>query len=302
MKNERRRAIALGFFDGVHIGHAALLTKVKERAAQLQLDSAVLSFDVHPDTLVFGKEVPLINSAPEREEIIRRLFGIEEVIFLHFNRTLMKMPWEEFIRSAVDELNIAAVVVGHDFSFGYRGEGTPERLRSWCEKEGIACDVIPAVCLDGELVSSTAIREMIASGDMDRARRFLGHPYSLSDVVRSGFHLGRKLGSPTINMRFASGVVIPKHGVYATEVYLDDGTAYRAVTNVGVRPTVSEGETVSVESHLLDFVGDLYGHHARVEFRHFQREEQRFDSYSDLSQQIILDREETRRWFAENSI
>ncbi len=298
MKNKKRRAIALGFFDGVHLGHAALMNKVKERAAELRLDPAVLSFDVHPDTIVFGKEVPLINSAQEREEIIERLFGIREVIFLHFNRTMMRMPWQEFIRSAADELNIGAVVVGHDFTFGYHGEGTPERLCEWCAEKGIACDVIPAVTIDGKVISSTVIREMIVAGDMEQANRFLGHPYSLSDVVRSGFHLGRKLGSPTINMYYPSGVAVPKHGVYATTVWLDDGSVFNAVTNVGVRPTISEGEKVSVESHLLDFDGDLYGRHARVEFLHFQREEKKFASVAELSGQILQDTEETRAWFA----
>ena len=146
--DQGKRAVALGFFDGVHRGHAALLERVKQRASELQAEATVLTFDVHPDTLVFGKEVPLINSAPEREEIIRRLYGIEHTVFLHFNRSMMTMPWQEFLSSAVDELKIAAVVVGHDFSFGYRGEGKPDRLKAWCGERGISCDVIPAVCVD----------------------------------------------------------------------------------------------------------------------------------------------------------
>ena len=298
--SENCRAVALGFFDGVHRGHAALLERVKERAAQRGALPAVLTFDVHPDTLVFGKEVPLINSAPEREEIIRRIYGIDTTIFLHFNRRMMQMPWQEFIASAVDELEIRAVVVGHDFSFGHRGEGTPERLLTWCKEKGICCDVIPAVRIDGRVVSSTEIRLLIAEGRIEEANRLLGHPHTLSDVIHSGFHLGAKLGSPTINMAFPAGVVIPKHGVYAARVWLDDGSSYQAVTNIGVRPTVSEGERVSVESHLLDFSGNLYGRHARVEFMHFQREERKFDSMETLSEQIRLDTEETRAWFREN--
>ena len=298
--SENCRAVALGFFDGVHRGHAALLERVKERAAQTGALPAVLTFDVHPDTLVFGKEIPLINSAPEREEIIRRLYGIDTTIFLHFNRRMMQMPWQDFVASAVDELEIRAVVVGHDFSFGHRGEGTPERLLAWCEEKGISCDVIPAVRIDGRVASSTEIRLLIAGGQIEEANRLLGHPHTLSDVIHSGFHLGAKLGSPTINMAFPAGVVIPKHGVYAARVWLDDGSSYHAVTNIGVRPTVSEGERVSVESHLLDFSGNLYGRHARVEFMHFQREEKKFDSMETLSEQIRLDTEETRAWFREN--
>ena len=250
--DQGKRAVALGFFDGVHRGHAALLECVKQRASELQAEATVLTFDVHPDTLVFGKEVPLINSAPEREEIIRRLYGIEHTVFLHFNRSMMTMPWQDFLSSAVDELKIAAVVVGHDFSFGYRGEGKPDRLQAWCRERGIACDVIPAVCVDGRVVSSTEIRRLIADGAIEEANRLLGHPHTLSDVV-------------------------------------------------GVRPTVSEGERVSVESHLLDFQGNLYGRHARVEFCHFQRAEHRFESMDELSEQIRLDTLAARAWFTEQA-
>lgn len=292
-----RRAVALGFFDGVHIGHAALLERVKERARETESLPTVLTFDIHPDTLVFNKEVPLINSAPEREEIIRRVYGIDSTIFLHFNRTLMQMPWQEFMASAVEELSIAAVVVGHDFSFGHRGEGTPERLQAWCLDRGISCDVIPAVRLDGRVVSSTEIRFLISSGQIEEANRLLGHPHTLSDVIHSGYHLGAKLGSPTINMAFPEGVVIPRHGVYAARVFLDDGTDYIAVTNVGVRPTVSDTGRISVESHLLNFDGNLYGRHARVEFCHFQRPERKFESVEDLSAQIRRDAEDTAAWF-----
>ena len=299
--SEVRRAVALGFFDGVHCGHAALLRRAKERAAETGAAPAVMTFDVHPDTLVFGKEVPLINSAPEREEIIRRVYGIETTIFLHFNRRMMKMPWEEFIASAVSELGIVAVVVGHDFCFGHRGEGTPERLRAWCAERGILCDVIPAVKIDGRVVSSTEIRTLIAEGKIEEANRLLGHPHTLSDVIHAGYHLGTKLGSPTINMAFPDGVVIPKHGVYAARVWLDERTSYAAVTNIGVRPTVSDMERVSVESHLLDFSGNLYGRHARVEFLHFQREERRFDSVEALSEQIRRDTAETEAWFREEN-
>ncbi|MBQ9664064.1 MAG: bifunctional riboflavin kinase/FAD synthetase [Oscillospiraceae bacterium] len=298
--SELRRAVALGFFDGVHLGHAALLERVKERAAEKNAEPTVMTFDVHPDTLVFGKEVLLINSAPEREEIIRRVYGIDTTIFLHFNRSMMQMPWQEFISSAVEELGIVSVVVGHDFSFGYRGEGKPERLKAWCEERGISCDIIPAVKLDGRVVSSTEIRVLIADGKIEEANRLLGHPHTLSDVIHSGYHLGTKLGSPTINMAFPAGVLIPRHGVYAAKVWLDDDTSYEAVTNVGVRPTVSEGERVSVESHLLDFSGNLYGRHARVEFMHFQRPEARFESVEELSEQIRRDTEETRAWFRQH--
>ena len=130
---EIKRAIALGFFDGVHIGHAALLERTKQRAQEIDAVPSVLSFDVHPDTLVFGTAVPLINSAIGREDIIRRQFGISNVVFLHFNRTMMKMEWTDFIESLIRELNIGWIVVGHDFCFGYKGLGTAERLRDYAK-------------------------------------------------------------------------------------------------------------------------------------------------------------------------
>ena len=295
---EIQRAIALGFFDGVHIGHAALLNRTKERAAQIGAVPSVLSFDVHPDTLVFGKSVPLINSAIGREDIIRRQFGIDNVVFLHFNRHMMQMDWVAFIEALIRELNIGWIVVGHDFCFGYRGQGTAERLKAYCEEHGLGCDIIPPVMLDGQIVSSTHIRELIENGEMEEAARWLGHPHTLSDTVHSGYHLGQKLGAPTINMYFPDGVLIPRRGVYATRVYLENGGSYIAVTNVGVRPTVSDSERVSVESHLLDYSGNLYGRQARLEFYTFLRPETRFADTAALGEQIGRDAQAARDYFA----
>jgi len=295
---ETKRVLALGFFDGVHIGHAALLNKTKERAAALGAMPSVLSFDVHPDTLVRGGEVPLINSAIGREDIIRRCFGIENVVFIHFDRRVMHMPWQEFADHLIDELHVAWMVVGHDFCCGYRGEGTAQRLKDYCESRGLGCDIIEPVMLDGTLVSSTHIRELIAAGNIREANRFLGHPHSLCDTVHSGYHLGTRMGTPTINMFFPSGVLVPRHGVYAARVFIEDGQSYIAVTNVGVRPTVSDEDKVSVESYLLDYEGNLYGRQARVEFYEFLRPEQRFDSVEALGEQIHRDADNARAFFA----
>lgn len=297
---DKKRAIALGFFDGVHIGHATLLNKTKERAAEINAMPSVLSFDVHPDNLVFGHDVPLINDAIGRENIIRRNFGIDNVVFIHFNQHVMRMPWQEFADSIISELNIGWMVVGHDFCFGYKGEGTAERLKAYCEERGIGCDIIPAVKLDGRIISSTYIRELITDGNIAEANRFLGHPHTLTDTVRSGYHLGRKLGTPTINMYFPEGVLVPKYGVYAAKVYIEDGSSHIAVTNIGVRPTVSDEGKVSVESHLLDYSGNLYGRQARVEFYEFLRGEQKFENFEELSMQIRLDAENARRYFDKN--
>ena len=294
---EIKRVVAIGFFDGVHIGHAALLEKTKQRARESGAIPSVVSFDIHPDNLVFGTEVKLINSALGREDLIRRLYGIDNVVFLHFNRRLMTMPWEEFIRSLQAELNISHIIVGHDFCFGYRGEGTAEKLREYCAAHGLGCDVIPAVRLDGRTVSSTYIRTLLENGEMEQARRYLGHPHILTDTVHSGYHLGARLDAPTINMVFPEGVLVPRHGVYASRVCLEDGESYCAVTNIGVRPTVGSGNRLSVESHLLDYCGNLYGRQARVEFYAFLRPEEKFADYEALSAQIVRDAAAAREYF-----
>jgi len=296
--SEVKRAIALGFFDGVHIGHGALLNKTKERAAQIGAIPSVLSFDVHPDNLVFGVKVPLINSAAGRKEIIRRCYGIDNVVFIHFNKHTMQMPWEEFAENIIEKLNIGWIVCGHDFTFGYKGQGKAHKLKEYCEQRGIGCDIISAVNLDGLTVSSTHIRTLVAEGNMEEARRFLGHPHCLVDTVHSGYHLGTKMGTPTINMRFPEGVITPRHGVYAAKVYLEDGSSHVAVTNIGVRPTVSDENIVSVESHLLDYSGNLYGSQARVEFYSFIRPEMKFSDFHELGEQIKSDAETARAYFA----
>lgn len=295
---ETKRVIALGFFDGVHLGHAALMEMTRRRAEERDVVPAVLTFDTHPDTLVKGVEVPLINSPEGRAEIIRRVYGIDSVIFIHFNRTVMCMPWQDFMRSLVEELHAVHVVVGYDFSFGYKGQGTPLRLAAYCSEHGLGCDIISAVRIDGEVVSSTRIRELIAAGNMEEANRLLGHPHCLVDTVHYGFQLGAKLGTPTINMRFGPGVLVPRHGVYAAKVFLDDGTERMAVTNVGVRPTVSGGNSVSVESFILDYDGDLYDHKVRVEFHHFIRPEKKFAGTDELREQILRDAQTTREFFS----
>lgn len=297
--SKKQCVLALGFFDGVHLGHAALLRRTVERAAQLGVAPAVMTFDTHPDTLVQGKPVPLINSAPDRAFLIRQLFGIDMVEFFHFTEETMRMPWESFLDSIRTELGVVHFVVGYDFRFGWKGEGNGTRLQEYCTRHGLSCDIIGQVTLDGVTVSSTHIRRLLADGDMTEARRFMGHPHILSDLVRQGHRLGRRLGAPTVNMQVAPGVLIPRHGVYASRIRTLDGD-YIAVTNVGVRPTVSDDTTVTVESHLLDFSGNLYGRLLCLEFYDYLRPEQRFDSKEALAAQIAADGQRARRIMEEH--
>ena len=295
--SSKKRAMALGFFDGVHIGHAALMNMTKKRAQEIGAIPSVLTFDVHPDTLVFGREVPLINSSIGRENIIRNRFGIDNVVFIHFNQRVMHMDWRDFIEELIRELNISWLVVGHDFCFGYKGLGTAERLKEYCDDKGVGCDIIEPVVKDGQVVSSTLIREFIQNGEIEKANEYLGHPHMLTDTVRSGYHLGASMGTPTINMKFPEGVLIPRRGVYAAKVYLEDGSEHISVTNVGVRPTFSDSDVVSVESFILNFDGNLYDRQARVEFYSFIRDERKFASAEELKSQIALDAEAVRRYF-----
>lgn len=291
------RVIALGFFDGIHLGHAELIRATKKRAEEFGVKPSVLSFDVHPDTVVFKKKVSLINSAKERESIIKRQFDIDEVLIIHFNETIMHMPWDEFAKNMIDEFGAVWFVVGDDFTFGDKGQGNAKKLKEYCEARNLGCDIISPVKKEDIVVSSTYIRSLIENGEMGRAREFLGHPHFTEDIVRSGYHLGRELGAPTINLHIAEDVIVPKFGVYATKVYIDETSEYLAVTNVGVRPTVSDSNVVSVESHIIDFSGNLYGHEARVEYYDFLRPEQKFDNFEMLMNQIHKDTENTIMYF-----
>ncbi|MCI6647216.1 MAG: riboflavin biosynthesis protein RibF [Oscillospiraceae bacterium] len=292
-----RRVVALGFFDGVHLGHGVLLDLTRRRAEELGAVPSAISFDVHPDTLVRGETVPLITNHAGREELMRRLYGIQDVLLIHFNYGTMHMPWEQFLDQMVTEFGAVHFVVGHDFRFGDRGQGDGEHIRQYCEAHGLSCDIVAPVYLNGEIVSSTLIRKLLMDGEMERANAFLGHPYELTDVVRHGFRLGSKMGTPTVNMRIDREMLVPRHGVYATRVYLEDGREFPGVTNIGVRPTVSGGDSLSVETFILDFSGDLYESRIRVTFHHFIRPEQKFPDVEALKQQILHDAETSRQYF-----
>ena len=297
--NKERRVIALGFFDGVHLGHGALLQRVAEVAHEMDAVPSAVTFDTHPDHLVRGEDVALINSAADRAELIRNTYGIRDVIIAHFDERMMKMPWEDFITEyLIKEHGAVHLVAGHDFHFGYMGRGNPERLQNKCAELGIGCDIINKVEKDGITISSTYIRSLIKQGEMERAAEFLGHPHILTDTVSHGKKLGSTLGFPTVNLRFQPGVIVPSHGVYATEVILPDGSVYPAVTNVGVRPTVDRNGDVTVESWLLNgFSGDLYGQRVQVEFYRKLRGEKRFNTVEQLREEVDRNARQTLEYF-----
>ncbi len=298
-----RRVIALGFFDGVHLGHAALLKAAAELAAQYKVTPAVISFDTPPEKTIDGQPVPMINSPLDRADIMRRLFGIDDLIFLHFDDELRHMPWDRFVEWLKTDFGAVCLVAGYDFRFGFKGAGNAELLNRKCAELGIGCHIVPPVLFDGEPISSTRIRALLLDGQCRKAVALLGHRHFLTDAVRSGYRFGRTLGTPTINMRFEDGVLVPRHGVYIAEAHiLQSGQCFPAVTNIGVRPTVGGETAVSVESHLLGFDGNLYGRRIRVELYRFLRDEIKFDRIEQLRDQIRSDAAETLAFFNQNPI
>ena len=296
MKHDR--VIALGFFDGVHLGHAALLRLTRRRADEMGIPAAVLTFDTHPDTLVYHQPVPLINTLEDRTYLLKEKFSMDEVILAHFDRAMMEMPWEAFVEDyLLGELGAKHVVCGHDFSFGYRGQGTPDKLRRLCAQRGVGVNVVDKVSLGGITVSSTHIRQLIRQGDMEAAAQMLGHRHFLSGEVLHGKELGRRLGFPTANLALPEGLIAPAYGVYATLVTLPDGSAHPAVTNVGVRPTVHDQLGRLVEAWILDCTAELYGETIRVEFFTRIRGEKKFDSLEALREEVLRNADETRIYF-----
>ena len=295
---KQRRVIALGFFDGVHLGHGALLRAVKEAADRLDARPCAFTFDKSPTAVITGQSVPLLSTVEDRVRLMRRHYGIEEVVVAPFD-AMQRMDWEDFVRRYLaEDLGVVHVVAGHDFHFGYMGKGNPDRLREKCRELGMGCDIIEKVEQDGITISSTYIRTLVAQGEMERAAQFLGHPHSLTQTVTHGKGIGHSaLGFPTVNLRVPEGVIVPAFGVYATRVWFD-GQSRAAVTNVGVRPTVQDNDgRVTVEGFILDFDGDLYSHQVRMEFCKRLRGEQKFPTMQALSDEIKRNAEQTREYF-----
>ena len=287
-----RRVIALGFFDGVHIGHGALLKKTCERATELGAIPAAMSFDTHPDTLVFGTPTELLNTLDERKHLMQSLYGIEDVIFCHFDKAMMNMDWEAFVEDyLVRELHACHLVCGHDYHFGARGFGNAERLTEKCRALGLGCDVIGEVKLDGVTVSSTYLRRLLKEGRMEETVRFLGHGHIISGIVQHGDSRGHTLGLPTANLALDASLLVPAFGVYGGWADAGELGRYPTAVNLGVHPTVHELPRPVAEASLLGFEGDLYGKFLRLELLFQVRPEQRFSSLPELTAQIARDQQ-----------
>lgn len=284
---------ALGFFDGVHLGHQALLDTCVRLAAELGAQSAAITFTAHPQSLFTDTPPKLLTTHETRVALLRR-FGMAQVCSYPVTREVMGTPWEAFLEALVAQ-GAAGFVCGADFRFGHKGLGSAQRLREFCQGRGLPCIIVADQTLDGIRISSSHIRSLLEAGELTQANRFLGHPHILSGEVVSGRQLGRTMGIPTANLLLPPETLCPKHGVYACLAEAE-GKRYAAVTNIGSRPTVG-GHRITVEPWLLDFSGDLYGKQLRLELHAFLRPERKFDSLEALKAAILENEAQTRTLF-----
>ncbi len=293
---KQNRIIVLGNFDGVHQGHRQLLACGKALASQHKMELMVLTF--YPQLQeIFHEEFRYLLSQRVKMHILEVL-GIDTVLALPFNEDIAKMSPEAFVKEILlQSLGAQFVVVGFNYTFGYRGAGTAENLKSLTASAGVETVVVEPVYVDKELVSSTAIRTMLQEGRLEKVNEFLGYPFMLDGTVVHGHHVGRTMGIPTANLQVDSKVALPMRGVYAVEVWLT-GRHFLGVLNVGMRPTVDNGTDTSVEVHILDFDEDIYGEYVLVSIHHYLRGETKFDSLEQLKEQIARDMDKTRALLA----
>lgn len=280
---------ALGFFDGVHLGHRAVIAG----SADMGLRSVVLTFAQSPSKALGAPFQGLITDNRRKAELLTQA-GAEDIIFADFG-ALRDMSAEDFVTEIlVEKLRAKRVCCGFNYRFGKGGEGDVKRLIELCAEHGIDVEAREPVTVDGEQVSSSRIRELIASGDIKRANKMLGYRYAISGDIAGGNHLGTGMGFPTVNIPIGGELIVPRYGVYASKVTVG-GREYIGATNIGVHPTVGENDKPLCESFLLDFGGgDLYGSYAVCELCDFVRDERVFGSFDELKAQIDADCERIR--------
>ncbi len=284
---------ALGFFDGVHLGHRALLEECVRLAALRGAAAGAVTFVKHPQSL-FSQEPPKLLTDLESRVALLRDWGMTQVKMLDVTEAVMGQHWRAFLESLVAE-GAAGFVCGQDFRFGHRGEGNAQSLKAFCEERGLPCTLVEDRVLEGKRISSSYIRSLLEAGEVEEAARFLGRSYALSGTVVPGRGLGRTLGTPTANLAVSQEAVLPKRGVYACKARVGEKT-YLAVTNIGTRPTVA-GSHVTVEPWLLDFAGDLYGKTLTLSFHAYLRPERTFGSLEELRAEIQKNAAQARKIF-----
>lgn len=290
-------AISIGVFDGVHRGHEELVRHLLAEAATRKLTGGIVTFHPSPIT-VLRPDVPLsyLESLEQRVELLCQL-GVEFVSVLQFTSEVAQVSARDFIRLLVEEANMRLLVVGEDFALGRGREGTAERLREFGEEDGFEVVTVPLLAAGDDRVSSTRVRAALADGEMEEVAELLGRSYTLRGPVVHGDERGRAIGIPTLNVGVSPDRALPPNGVYVTRATLPDGRQFEACTNIGMQPTF-DGTRWQVETHLLDFEGDLYDAVVSIELLQRLRDEHKFDGVDALLTQIHADLDETRAYFA----
>ena len=291
--------ISIGNFDGVHIGHQAVLRHVVERADALGTSAVAMTFDPHPVKLLRPSEAPRLLTTLDQRLALIALTGIGSTLVLPFTHRLARMTASDFVRGVlVERLAVREIYIGANFRFGADRSGEVELLKSMGEELGFRAAAAPIVTMKGDVVSSSRVRAAVAVGRMEEAGELLGRAVFIDGCVLEGKRLGRTLGFPTLNIEVENEFE-PSHGVYITVVHIPSfGRSFPAVTNIGVRPTVYQNSLTTVESHLLDFTADVYRERVRIFFLRKLREEHTFPSTLELIAQIRRDVEEARGFFS----
>ncbi len=291
-------AVTIGNFDGVHCGHQAMFTRLKEVAAENALASTVMTFEPHPREVFTPAQAPArLTSLREKLELLKAA-GIQRVALVHFSQRFARLSADDFIdRLLVQGLRARWVLVGDDFRFGAKRAGDFQALRTAGAARGFEVESLPSVLIDGERASSTAVRNALAEGDLNRAARILGRPYSMAGRVVHGDKLGKSLGYPTANIQLKHNIP-PLSGIFAVELCGLDGRVLPGVASLGVRPTVKQNGAATLEVHVFDFHDRIYGAHVRVDFLHKLRDEEKFSDLPALIAQIARDVDDAQAFFA----
>lgn len=297
----RPTVLTLGVFDGLHIGHQRIMQTVVERAKIAVAVPTAITFDPHPRAVLHPESAPPLLQTLDQRLANLEFLGIEQAIVVKFDGDFASQPAEDFLADIVrDRLHAREVYLGQGFAFGRDRGGNIDLLRSMGAKLGFVADEVDEVRLRGQRVSSSAIRQLLADGRINLARRMLGRPYGVEGVIIRGNRRGHTIGFPTANLK-PHNRVIPRYGVYATATLID-GIWRRSITNIGVRPTFENDAEPSIESFIFDFDGDLYGDVLRVRFLHRIRDERKFNGIDELKAQIERDTQRARNYFRHQGV
>jgi riboflavin kinase / FMN adenylyltransferase len=287
-KPRKDMLLTIGVFDGVHLGHRHLISKLVNRARKDDLLSGVVTFSPHPRELLSPRtKLSYLTTVAERERLLKSE-GVDIVVTLTFTRELAGLSAREFVGLLQKYLRMKGLVIGPDFALGKNREGNIDTLHSLGEEMGFSVTAVSPEKINGEVVSSTAIRNALAEGEMPRATRLLGHPFSLQGVVTRGEHRGTGMGFPTANLKVNDKQAIPPDGVYASRAFIGK-QAYQALTNIGKRPTFGENNERTIESYILNYNKDIYNKEVRIEIVQRLRDEKRFENVEALKKQIAED-------------